>query len=262
MHLSHNTKITSLVGHIGCLALLMMAACAQPPPGGQEQLLPAQPPGKSTTGPDKDAPEAGQPETPSPGEPSPHTGPTKEEKPDSSPAPQQSHAYHAAVWSGVRGATAWTDVTLKHVRKYFPAFDRAQDVEHFCPGYRRASTRLREICWLRIIGGIVKFESGFNPRDTYQERNGVWSIGLFSLSAGECSEAPSSSGLKDPIKNLTCGIRIMARLIERDRYIDGPRNNRGAGSYWSVIRGPYAVGKRRHGKKPRIIAITKTYQQY
>ena len=51
---------------------------------------------------------------------------------------------------------------------------------------------------------------------------------------------------------------MMADLIARDGFISGPSSHRGAAAYWSTLRAPYAGG--RHGKKFKIIPITRTFR--
>lgn len=174
------------------------------------------------------------------------------------PAPGSLHS--TTIWSHVLSSGSWTAVALQLIREKMPSLEKARDVAQFCPDYAQATRIQKEVCWLRIIGGIVKFESGFRPGEMYRERNGVYSIGLMSLSPGECSNAPRTADLKDPIRNLICGVNMMSSLIARDGYLDGPKGQRGAGTYWSVIRRPYSVGHARHGRKEQIIQLTKVYR--
>lgn len=168
----------------------------------------------------------------------------------------------AALWGHVKGSERWTDTTLSIFRNRQADFEQARDIENFCPDYHRASQGQKEACWLRLVSAVVLFESGFNPRATYREANGRYSIGLFSLSSGECREASSSSALKEPVANLKCGMRMMADLISRDDVIENAPPRRGAAAYWSVLRRPYGHGKRRHGKRERVIDLTKGYRAF
>lgn len=168
----------------------------------------------------------------------------------------------AALWTRVKGSERWTEAALALVRARQGDLEQARDLEDFCPDYHRATQGQREACWLRILSGVALFESDFNPRATYREANGRYSIGLFSLSSGECREAPSSAALKEPIANLKCGVRMMADLIARDSVIESAPPRRGAAAYWSVLRRPYGHGKHKHGKRERIISLTKEYRAY
>ena len=101
------------------------------------------------------------------------------------------------------------------------------------------------------------------------------SIGLLALSAGECPNAKSPSELKDPNKNLFCGVNRMASLIARDSLIDGSqiRNGeevgqaKGASAYWSTLKPRHKKFNKRTGKwfqkigfKAEICAITRNYK--
>ena len=181
------------------------------------------------------------------------------------PNPPQSASttnYNSAVWAKVKNSKTWTDAVIAGVDSKIASFERARDIEDFCPGYSKASKLSREVCWLRLVGGVVEFESSFNPTDSFKEPDGDMSVGLLALSPNECANAPTEAALKDPVKNLVCGITIMARLIAADGFIDGPTSARGASKYWSTLRAPYISGKYHLGKKDQIIPITKLYSAY
>lgn len=178
------------------------------------------------------------------------------------PAPTPAPIVHgAALWSHIRGTESWSQSALETIRARISQLERARDVDEFCPDYQRASNTQREACWLRLVSAVSKFESSFNPRDTYRERTGQLSIGLLSLSRGECPEARSESALKHAENNLRCGIRIMAELIAKDGVIENSAH-RGASDYWSVLRRSYGKGRKRHGHRHHIIGFTKDYQAY
>ena len=168
----------------------------------------------------------------------------------------------AALWSNLRSTDAWTTAVLKVVRNKFSSFEAAKDVETFCPGYRKASQFQKENCWLRLVSAVVRFESSFKPGDSFREPNGAYSVGLLALSPGECPNAPDIKSLKNPVKNLECGVGKMAKLIASGRYIDGPKGNRGAAAYWSVLRAPYRYKKYKLGKKHLIVPLTKEYRKF
>lgn len=170
-------------------------------------------------------------------------------------------AESAAPWAGVPGSQAWTNAVITIVRENFSKLEQAKDKNAFCPGYASATQARKEICWLRVVGAIARYESNYHPRDSFREPNGKYSVGLMALSPGECSNAPTMNSLKDPVKNLICGTRKMAGFIARGGYISGP-GNRGAAAYWSVLRAPYKYRKYRLGKKNLIIAITRQYNKF
>lgn len=171
-----------------------------------------------------------------------------------------SFAGNQAVWASVSGTQSWTNATLSVIKNRMSSFEKARDRNVFCPGYDNATQEKKQLCWLRLVSAVARFESAFHPGDSFREPNGKYSVGLLALSTGECSNAPTLSALKNPVKNLICGTNKMAHLIARDGYIDGPSNNRGAASYWSVLRKPYSFRKMKLGKKYEIIPLTKIYR--
>jgi hypothetical protein len=175
---------------------------------------------------------------------------------------QTSNSHRAAVWSAIADSDKWTEVALAEIRAHLSELESAKDIAEFCPGYAAANEQSREICWLRLVGAVVKFESGFNPNDKFLEANGNWSIGLLALSAHECPNAPTNEALRNPLKNLTCGIDMMASLIERDGFIAGPARARGAASYWSTLRPPYFSQRHHVGKKYGVMILTRRYLEY
>jgi hypothetical protein len=170
--------------------------------------------------------------------------------------------YSAAVWSKATNAKLWTDAALAQIRANFNRFERARDVDDFCPNYRDSSEHLKQVCWLRLIGALTKYESSFKQEEGFVEPDGAMSIGLMALSPDECSVSPTKRLLKDGILNLSCGIDKMAHLIERDGFINGPKSGRGAAAYWSVLRDAYEHGKYKLGKSEKIRELTRAYRDY
>jgi hypothetical protein len=222
---------------------LSLVACAQP----SNTTADAQPGGGALA--------PGNPEQnpvhPVPGDGEPSTG-----------NPPSTTNYDAALWGKVANSAAWTDAVLAAVRTHLPELERGRDRNEFCPDYSVATEHQRETCWLRLVSAVAQFESSFNPGDMFMEANGKYSVGLLSLSASECPNAPTIAALKSPIKNLVCGVNIMARLIEHDGFIDGPASARGASSYWSTLRTPYSSGHYHVGRKNQVIAITRLYRNF
>lgn len=169
----------------------------------------------------------------------------------SSSSPSLSAYHKAAPWSKVRNSQAWTKAAVATIQKRWTSLNRARDVDSFCPGYSKASSTRQMACWIRIVGGIMQKESGFQPNDSMIENSGEASVGLMAMSAGQCPNARSSRALKNPIANIECGINVMANLIQQDGYISGPRN-KGAARNWSCLRTPYTTYVRSHHKKVRV----------
>jgi hypothetical protein len=236
--------------------------------------------GADSSGPGLLAPPAPQKEQPAPqpepplSEPTPAPGPAPAPVPAPEPAPAPiadpgAPAYHrASLWARhAAHSEPWTQAVISIIRTRIHDFERAADVEVFCPGYREASARQREICWLRLVGGVVEFESSFKPDEKpFYEGHGVYSVGLLALSTGECKNAMTTRELMDPVKNLICGVNRMAMLIARGRAIDSPEH-KGACAYWSTLRPPHKAQLPDGrwvilGKKNQIIDRTKLYRQF
>lgn len=194
-----------------------------------------------------------------------------DEAPLPPPAPPRAQptpgTYHrGALWARFGGTESWTATVIAIVQARRADFEQARDIEVFCPGYLRASQAQRDICWLRIIGSIVEFESSFKPAARpFCEGDGVYSVGLMALSTGECPDAMTIPEMMDPVKNLTCGINRMAKLIRRDHVIS--ENNLGASAYWSTLRKPYTArlpdGRVFNlGKRDKVIERTRMFSRF
>lgn len=176
--------------------------------------------------------------------------------------------YHrGALWRNIAGTDAWTGTVINLVQNLLPSLEQARDIEAFCPGYRKANQGQRHICWLRLVGSIVEFESSFRPAERpFCEGDGVYSVGLLALSTGECPAAMTVEALQNPVANLTCGLNRMARLIKRDHYIETV-NNDGASAYWSTLRRPH-VAKLPDGrvytlgKRDQVIERTRLFNRF
>lgn len=208
----------------------------------------------------------------------PRASPTPVAKVAPSPARQTStpapvlgniESYHQiAPWSRVSGSMLWTRQAVDSIRIHLASLDRARDVNDFCPGYRNSTTTESQhiACWIRIVGGIMEKESGFKTNDALIENSGEASVGLMAMSAGQCPNAPSSSALKNPLKNIECAVNVMARLVQRDGYISGP-SWQGAARNWSCLQTPHKVYVKsirktvRVGFKQDIIRVAASYDR-
>lgn len=176
--------------------------------------------------------------------------------------------YNAALWAKVPEGRYWTSLVMASVRKNLSSLERARDLNDWCPGYWEATEHQRDVCWLRLLGGLVKFESSFKPEDKFKEPSGNWSVGLMALSPKECKNYETVDMLQQPLLNLSCGIGKFADLIERDGYIAGPEKSLGAAKYWSTLRAPYKQRKPNGdgyynlGKKNEILVFTMPYRQF
>lgn len=118
----------------------------------------------------------------------------------------------------------------------------------FCPRYQELSYEQRKQYWAFLISSMVKFESNFKTNTTYKEGfndsngNRVISRGLLQISIESANSYgcgfKNSQELHDPKKNLSCGIRILDRWLDRDNRIAGKVGGKwqGGARYWAVLR--------------------------
>ena len=109
--------------------------------------------------------------------------------------------------------------------------------------------------YVGLISSLARFESSFNPKATYKEnfRDGhgdfVISRGLLQISKESANlygcGIEKAEELHDPSTNLTCGVRILSRWVERDGVIQGGGTGawRGAARYWSPFRKADRIAK-------------------
>ncbi|HEU4885972.1 MAG TPA: transglycosylase SLT domain-containing protein, partial [Longimicrobium sp.] len=100
--------------------------------------------------------------------------------------------------------------------------------------------------WGELIVAMAKFESGWKPDVIFHEPPplGVDSVGLLQLSyedqAGYKLEPldRARKSLEDPLVNLRCAVKIMAKLVKKDGVVarGAKKQSRGAARYWSVLR--------------------------
>lgn len=147
-----------------------------------------------------------------------------------------------------------------------------QDVESFCPMYRRLGSIDQLNFWVQFFAAVAQYESGFDPTSRMTETTmgadpvtgqQVVSEGLLQLSYQDelwwpfCDfdySADRRYGVKDvrrsildPEKNLSCGIQILNRQVEKRGAIALSSN-----VYWAVLK---INGK--YTKLPEIRSITK-----
>ena len=151
----------------------------------------------------------------------------------------------------------------------------AEDIENFCPGYHQADTDLmhKEICWLRLVGEIVRVESSFKPGDFYRDGGNIYG-GLMSISLDDSATEQAIADIKNPLKNLATGIQILAKYIAKYHLISsgGPDANGdylGAAKYWSTLRTrrtyKFEYGQYKEislGRREEIIARTQNYKNF
>lgn len=111
---------------------------------------------------------------------------------------------------------------------------------------------------VKVFIAMARYESNFDPEREYKESfkdssgKPVVSTGLFQLSVESLRGYGIETNqrlLKDPLKNIEYAVKVFHWWVVRDRVIARKRycffgTWRGAGRYWSVLRGERAYTKR------------------
>lgn len=116
----------------------------------------------------------------------------------------------------------------------------------FVQGYSGLTDELKLKFWAELVIAMAWRESSWNPHNIYHEPPplGVDSVGLLQLSYED--EVPYSlepldreaHSLEDPLINLRCGIKVLAKLIADDGVVasSNGKHHKGSPRYWSVMR--------------------------
>jgi hypothetical protein len=129
------------------------------------------------------------------------------------------------------------------------------DVGDFCPQYASFDESQRRAFWASLLTAIAKSESRFDPLALLWEgpNDPEYSIGLLQISpsnkrAYQC-DFEVEADLVDPKHNLSCGVAILTKLVQRSHVIGGANSSTGhsgAAKYWSTLRivpeKPHAAG--------------------
>lgn len=209
--------------------------------------------------------------------PPPETPPPEPPAPPPPPPPPPEEKIHPLLWESARSGTKpWTTHTLKVIKDEVASslMPGASDVTLFCPRYDTLTNHERANFWGLLISAMVRYESNFVPTTRYKEstmgtdpvtKQHVHSEGLLQLSyqdtqwATYCefdwskdkNLAPNDpkKTIFDPYKNLSCGIKILARQITRRNKIAVTFKE---GAYWAVL-----IPGGKYSKVNEISALTK-----
>lgn len=191
----------------------------------------------------------------SPSVPPPNT-PSKT-TPTPTPTLPPARALGAISWeAGHPERKAWSDLVASVVREEAVRFSKVTDMHRFCPKFSALDYDRKVQAWVELFSAISKFESDWSPVSRMKETTmgndpitglSVYSEGLLQLSYQDKVWAPycafdwaadsklaatdPKKTILDPLKNLDCGVRIMARQIERRGKIALE-----SGVYWAVIK--------------------------
>ena len=152
-------------------------------------------------------------------------------------------------WDSKPERKPWSTELIKAVQAHLADLEKGSP-DQFIAGYSGLSADRKILFWAELVVAMAKFESSWNPHNIFHEPPplGVDSVGLLQLSYedqpvyGLEPLSREQKSLEDPLVNIRCGVKILARLISKDGVItkevvvDGKRKFRGASRYWSVLR--------------------------
>ena len=204
------------------------------------------------------------------------TTPTKPAKPATEQPKENELGFIPLIWEKtVKASKEWSNMIYSIIKTEEPILmgqNIAQDIEMFCPTYRKLNDTQRLNFWGQFFAAVAYYESRWVHTDRYVEstmgidpvtKSTVVSEGLLSLSYQDQKNYPFHCGFdwskdsqlehKDPKKtilnpylNLRCGIKIMAYQLKKHGRIALEKN-----VYWSVLR---SNGKR----LPQIVKMTRS----
>jgi hypothetical protein len=128
----------------------------------------------------------------------------------------------AMAWGTQNGSLLWTRAALSALQG--PAARLTEivprDIAAWCPAYPQADRAQRAAFWAGFASALARFESGHRA-------GAVGGGGLYhgllqilpATAAGHGCDARSGPALQNGGANLSCGLRIMARTVARDRVI-------------------------------------------
>ena len=176
---------------------------------------------------------------------------------NNSPAKAEAQAVPLA-WEGPSHPerSQWSSLVLQVVTENFSKFQMAKDMDRFCPRYEQLPMDQQVLAWGNLFVGIAYYESSWKPTSRMQEDFSepdsvthlpVFSEGLLQLSYSDTKWAPfcrfdwsidkhlsptdPKKTILEPLTNLSCGVQIMARQIQRTGQIV-----LNSGVYWSVLK--------------------------
>ena len=147
-----------------------------------------------------------------------------------------------ARWSNKGTKRAWTLALVKSLRSHGAVLPEIvpRDIAEWCPAYPSSGPNQRTAFWVGLVSSLAWHESTHKPAAV--GGGGLW-YGLVQIYPDTARRyncrARSGQALKDPIDNLSCGIRIMARTVKRDQVVS--RGMRGVAADW----GPFHSHKKR-----------------
>lgn len=163
-------------------------------------------------------------------------------------------------WAHMPQSDAWTALAAGSIDEIgSPLLETVpSDIVAFCPAYESLDDAGRRAFWVGLLSAMARFESGFDPSVSFDERahcpscdwaltrdgRHVISRGLLQLSQESANAyrgcpvpIAEEEKLHEPALNLRCGVAIMSRLVSRDGVISRKDGQwKGGSAYWSVLR--------------------------
>lgn len=147
-----------------------------------------------------------------------------------------------ARWDASGAPRSWTMAVLQGLRGHARALTSMvpADINAWCPGYRGADLAGREAFWVGLISSLAWHESTHRPNAVGGGRRWYGLVQIYPPTARlyDC-RAKSGEALKDPERNLSCALRIMARTVSRDGVVSA--GMRGVAADW----GPFHSSRKR-----------------
>ncbi len=147
-----------------------------------------------------------------------------------------------ARWSNAGEKRAWTLALVKSLRSHGSVLPQIvpRDISEWCPAYPSSDVTQREAFWVGLVSSLAWHESTHRPAAV--GGGGQW-YGLVQIYPDTARRynchARTGQSLKNPVDNLSCGIRIMAVTVKRDQVVS--RGMRGVAADW----GPFHSRKKR-----------------
>lgn len=171
------------------------------------------------------------------------------------PAPPE-ETMVALSWKTKSGTDEWTKSLFKVIDSEWASLMSARDATRICPKFQSMDEKSQKLVFAELIVAMAKFESAWNPLTRYKEstmgidpvtKQQVYSEGLLQLSYQDTQWAPycefdwskdkalgatdPKKTIFDPNKNLTCGVKILARQVKSKGFVIVS-----SGAYWAVIK--------------------------
>ncbi|MES2963768.1 MAG: murein L,D-transpeptidase catalytic domain family protein [Bdellovibrionota bacterium] len=267
--MNERTKLIDLLkgGSLMYAGASKLLAAPTPSPTPKPTATPVPPPKPTATPAPTPKPTATPAPTPVPtpkptATPAPTPVPTP--VPTATPTPNATPAV-AALWEASSYSAGNGKLWSQHAydliaREGANMLKGTSDIAGFCPNYANLTTNKKISFWVYLVSAMTKYESGFNPVSRMKEPQDVftkpdpitgepvYSEGLLQLSYQDKNSYPTlctefiwatdkllsrtdpKKTILNPYKNLTCGIRILNRLVGNKNAISFS-----SGHYWSVL---------------------------